>query len=84
MKTVRDVKQLVKGPVGAIIRAMPDNVKALFVAKAEELGQQIAADNNIDFETGDVLDSTPLGDTALRLFGELENIKNEFFRRRVA
>lgn len=84
MKTVRDARRAIMGSGGAVIRSMPDGVKAPFVQKAKELGRQIAADNNVDFETGEVSDETPLSDAAMILFGELQSIKDKLFRNRAA
>lgn len=81
MKTVHDAKQLIMGPGGAVVRSMPDVVKAPFVQKALELGHQIAADNNVDFETGDVPDDTPLSDAAMARFQELQSITNTLLLR---
>lgn len=84
MKTVRDARQAIMGIGGAVVRSMSDGVKVLFVQKAEKLGRQIAADNNVDFETGDVPDNTFLSDTAMALLGELQSIKYGLLRNRAA
>ena len=84
MKTVRDARQAIMELGGAVVRAMPDNIKAPFVQKAEELGRRIAADNNVDFETGDVPDDTPLSDAAAALLGELQSIKDRLLCSRAA
>ena len=84
MKTVCDARQAIMGPGGAVVRSMPDGVKATFVQKAEQLGRQIATDNNVEFETGEVPDETPLSDTATSLFGELQSIKDKLLRNRAA
>lgn len=82
MKTVRDVREAIMGPGGAVVRSMLDGVKEPFVKKAEELGRQIATDNNVDI--GDVLDDTPLSDVAMALFGELQSIKDKLLHSRAA
>lgn len=84
MKTVRDARQAIMGIGGAVVRSMPDGVKAPFMQKAEELGRQIAANNNIDFETGDVPDDTPLNDKATALLKELQSIKDRLLSNRVS
>ena len=84
MKTVRDTREAIMGPGGAVVRSMSDGVKAPFVQKAEELGRQIATDNNIVFETGKVPDDTPLSDMATALFVELQSIKDKLLRSRAA
>ena len=84
MKTVRDATQAIMGPGGAVVRSMPDGIRAPFVQKAEELGRQIATDNNVEFETGDVPNDTPLSDAAMALFGELQSIKDKLLRSRAA
>ena len=66
MDTVKDAAHCVMGLGGAVVRAMPAEVKAPFVAKAEELGRQIATDNGVTLKD-EVPDETPLTPRATAL-----------------
>lgn len=84
-KTVRDAFQCTRGLGGALIYSMPkhNDSRALFAVKAENLARQIAADNGVEFETGDVPDETPLSDEAVRLLEELETLKRSILGNRL-
>ena len=82
-KTVRDAAQCVMGLGGAVVRAMPSEVKAPFVSKAEELGRQIASDNGVDLE-GEVPDGTELSPRATALIAELSVIKADLLKPKAA
>ena len=85
MRTVQDARQAIMGPGGAVIRSLEDeDRKRPFVEKAKELGRQIAADNNVDFETGDVPNDTSLSEVAIALLEELETIKDGILRLQTA
>ena len=77
MFTVKDAVFEINGPNGAVVRAMPTHRKAAFTEAAGRLGRQIAADNNVDFETGNVPDETPLSDDVERLLRELRVAKSD-------
>jgi len=76
MSTVRNATQCVKGLGGSLVSAMGTEVKSPFANKAEDLGRQIAADNGVDFETGEVPDDTLLSPAAQVLLDELTAIRN--------
>ncbi|MFZ2189504.1 MAG: hypothetical protein WAV48_01870 [Candidatus Magasanikiibacteriota bacterium] len=81
MSTVRDAVLVIRGPGGAIVRSMPDAVKQPFLAKAEELGQQIAHDNGVTVEDGDVPDGATLSDEAEKLLSELKGVKRQILKK---
>ena len=77
-KTVKDARLCVTGMGGAVVLSMPDLPgKGAFIHKMEELGRQIADDNNIRFEQGEVGENVELSPRAQELLEQLESIKQE-------
>lgn len=73
--TVKDARLEFRGLGGSLIRYKGGPDAKVFNQVAESLGRQIAQDNSVPFETGEVSDETPLSNLATQQVRHLQKIK---------
>ena len=75
MRMLRDALECMRGLGTAAISMLPEKKKDPFFGKAQELGRQIAADNNVPYESADLQPEKVLSPRAEELLKELKQIK---------